>query len=168
MLKLQYFGHLRGRTDSLEKTLMLGKFEGGRRRGQQRMKWLMSSWIWSMWVWTSSGNWLWIGEPYPVDHIVSDLSTMPAHFGWPHRAWLSFIELDKAVVLVRLDWLVFCDYGFSVSAFWCPLATPTVLLGFLLPWTWGISSTLLQQSAAIVPYLGWGVSPHRLPSWPWT
>ena len=38
MLKLQYFGHLRGRTDSLEKTLMLGKFEGGRRRGQQRMK----------------------------------------------------------------------------------------------------------------------------------
>ena len=39
-LKLQYFGHLMGRTDSLEKTLMLGKIEGGRRRGQQRMKWL--------------------------------------------------------------------------------------------------------------------------------
>ena len=38
----------------------------------------------------------------------------PAHLGWPHRAWLSFIELDKAVVLVWLDWLVFCDYGFSV------------------------------------------------------
>ena len=40
----------------------------------------------------------------------------PACFGWPHTAWLSFIELDKAVVLVLLDWLVFCDYGFSVSA----------------------------------------------------
>ena len=40
MLKLQYFGHLMRRTDSLEKTLMLGKFEGGRRRGQQRMRWL--------------------------------------------------------------------------------------------------------------------------------
>ena len=39
-LKLQYFGHLMRRTDSLEKTLMLGKFEGGRRRGQQRMRWL--------------------------------------------------------------------------------------------------------------------------------
>ena len=39
-LKLQYFGHLMQRTDSLEKTLMLGKIEGGRRRGRQRMMWL--------------------------------------------------------------------------------------------------------------------------------
>ena len=38
-LKLQYFGYLMRRTDSLEKTLMLGKIEGGRRRGQQRMRW---------------------------------------------------------------------------------------------------------------------------------
>ena len=38
--KLQYFGHLMQRTDSLEKTLMLGKIEGGRRRGQQRVRWL--------------------------------------------------------------------------------------------------------------------------------
>ena len=41
-LKLQYFGHLMQRTDSLEKTLMLGKIEGRRKRGQQRMKWLDS------------------------------------------------------------------------------------------------------------------------------
>jgi len=40
MLKLQYFGHLMRRTDLLEKTLMLGKTEGRRRRGQQRMRWL--------------------------------------------------------------------------------------------------------------------------------
>ena len=39
-LKLEYFGHLMQRTDSMEKTLMLGKIEGGRRRGQQRMRWL--------------------------------------------------------------------------------------------------------------------------------
>ena len=39
-LKLQYFGHLMQRTDSLEKTLMLGRIEGGRRRGRQRMRWL--------------------------------------------------------------------------------------------------------------------------------
>ena len=39
-LKLQHFGHLMGRTDSLEKTLMLGKIEGRRRKGQQRMRWL--------------------------------------------------------------------------------------------------------------------------------
>ena len=41
-LKLQYFGHLRRRADSLEKTLMLGKIEGDRRRGQQRIRWLDS------------------------------------------------------------------------------------------------------------------------------
>ena len=40
MLKLQYFGHLMPRTDSLKKTLMLGKIEGRRRRGHQRMRWL--------------------------------------------------------------------------------------------------------------------------------
>ena len=39
-LKLQYFGHLMRRTDSFKKTLMLGKIEGGTRRGQQRMRWL--------------------------------------------------------------------------------------------------------------------------------
>ena len=41
-LKLQYFGHLMQRTDSLEKTLLLGKIEGSRRRGRQRMRWLDS------------------------------------------------------------------------------------------------------------------------------
>ena len=40
MLKLQYFGHLMGRTDSLEKTLKLGRIEGRRKRGRQRMRWL--------------------------------------------------------------------------------------------------------------------------------
>ena len=39
-LKLQYFGHLMRRTNSLEKTLLLGKIEGGKRRGQKRMRWL--------------------------------------------------------------------------------------------------------------------------------
>ena len=101
-----------------------------------------------------------------MDHILSNLSTMTPLSWVAPQAWLSFIELDKAVVLVWLDWLVFCEYGFSVFALWCLLATPTILLGFLLPWAWGISSWLLQQSAAIAPYLGWGVSPHRCPSWP--
>ena len=63
------------------------------------------------------------------------------------------------------DWLVFCDYGFSVSALWCPLATPTILLRFLLPWTWGISSQLLQQSVATAPYLGGG---HFSLPWTWS
>ena len=112
----------------------------------------------------------WSGLPFPspVDHILLDLSTMTCPSWVAPWAWLSFIEIDKAVVLVWLDWLVFCEYGFSVSALWCPLATPTVLLEFLLPWAWGMSSQLLQQSTATAPYLGWGLSPHRLPSWPST
>ena len=65
----------------------------------------------------------------------------PSRLGWPHTAWLSFTESDTTVVLWS-DWLVLCDYGFSVSSLWCPLAAPTVLLGFLLPRTWGISSPL--------------------------
>ena len=56
-LKLQYFGHLIQRTDSLEKALMLGKFEGRRRRGRQRMRWLdVSPTRWT-WVWVDSRSW---------------------------------------------------------------------------------------------------------------
>ena len=62
-LKLQYFGHLMRRIDSLEKTLMLGKTEDRRRRGGQRMRWLdgiTNSWTW---VWAGSGSWWWTGRP---------------------------------------------------------------------------------------------------------
>ena len=109
----------------------------------------------------------WSGLPFPspVDHTLQTSPPWPDRLGWPDMAWFS--DLDKTVVLWS-DWLVFCDYGISVSALWCPLATPTVLLGFLLPWMWGVSSWLLQQSAATAPYLGRGVSSHGCPSWPWT
>ena len=113
-------------------------------------------------------NWSGLPFPSPVDHILPDLSTMTRPSWVAPRAWLSSTELDKAVVLVWLDWLVFCEYGFSVSALWCALATPTILLGFLLPWAWGISLRLLQQGAAAAAYLGWGVSPHCCLSWPST
>ena len=57
--KLQYSGHLMWRTDSLEKTLMLGKIEGGRRGWDG---WMASP-TWWMWVWVSSGSWWWTGKP---------------------------------------------------------------------------------------------------------
>ena len=66
------------------------------------------------------------------------------------------------------DWLVVCDYGLNVSALWCCLTTPTVLVEFLLPWSWGIYSRLLQQSAATAPFFRPGVSYQGCPSWPWT
>ena len=102
----------------------------------------------------------WSGLPFlsPVDHILSDLSTMPSCLGWPHRAWLSFIELDKAVVrviqLASFLWLWFqcvCLLMPSCNTY-CPTwVSLTLDVGYLfmaapakrsrcsLPWTWGSS-----------------------------
>ena len=62
-LKLQYFGHLMQRTDLFEKTLMLGKIEGRRRRGQQRMRWLDGITNSVEWVWVNSRSCWWTGRP---------------------------------------------------------------------------------------------------------
>ena len=62
--KHQYFDHLMWRTDSLEKILMLGKIEGGRRRGRQRMRWLDGiTDVMETLVWVNSGSWWWTGKP---------------------------------------------------------------------------------------------------------
>ena len=63
MLKLQYFGHLMWRTDSFEKTLMLGKIEGKRRRGRQRMRWLDGITNLMDMTWVNSGSWWWTERP---------------------------------------------------------------------------------------------------------
>ena len=63
-LKLQYFGHVMWRTDSLEKTLMLGEIEGGGRKGRQRWDGWMASPIQLLWVWASSGSWWWDREAW--------------------------------------------------------------------------------------------------------
>ena len=62
-LKLQYFGHLRRRGDSLEKTLRLGGIGGRRRRVRQRMWWLDGITDQWTWVWVNSGSWWWTGRP---------------------------------------------------------------------------------------------------------
>ena len=62
-LKLQYFGHLMWRADSFEKTLMLGKIEGRKRKGCQKMRWWMASLTQWTWVWINSRIWWWTGRP---------------------------------------------------------------------------------------------------------
>ena len=62
-LKLQYFGYLMWSTDSLEKTLILRRIEGRRRRGWQRMDGWMTSPTWCTWIWVNSGSWWWSGRP---------------------------------------------------------------------------------------------------------
>ena len=63
MLKLQYFGHLMRRADSLEKPLMLGRTEGGRRRGWQRTRWLDGITDSMVMSWVNSRSWWWTGKP---------------------------------------------------------------------------------------------------------
>ena len=62
-LKLQYFGYLMRRADSFEKTLMLGKFEGKRRRGRQRTRWLDGIINSMAMSWVNSGSWWWTKRP---------------------------------------------------------------------------------------------------------
>ena len=62
-LKLQYFGHLMRRVDSLEKTLMLGRIGGRRRKGRHRLDGRMASLTRWTWVWVNSGSWWWTGRP---------------------------------------------------------------------------------------------------------
>ena len=70
-LKLHYFGHLMQRTDSLEKTLMLGKIEGRRSSGDFGWDgWMASPTQWT-WVWASSGSWWWTGKPHVLEFMVS-------------------------------------------------------------------------------------------------
>ena len=78
----------------------------------------------------------------------------------------------SVMILPTASWLAHRNsqdsgHWFNLSAFWCPLSTPAVLLGFLLPWTWGIFSWLLQQSAVAAPHLGRGVAPLGRCPWPW-
>ena len=76
-LKLQYFGHLMGRTDSLGKTLLLGKTEGRRRRGRRKLRWLdgMTQWTW---VWASSGSWWWTGNP----GVLQSMGSQKVRYDW--------------------------------------------------------------------------------------
>ena len=77
-LKLQYFGHLMRRTDSFEKTLMLGKTEGRRRRGQQRRDgWMASRTQWT-WVWVNSRSWCWTGRP----GVLQSMGSQKAGHNW--------------------------------------------------------------------------------------
>ena len=84
MLKLQYFGHLMGRMDSFKKTLMLGKIEGGRRRG---MRWLRGwdGWITSpmSWVWVNSGRWT--GKPSMLQSM--GLQSQTRLSNWTELNW---------------------------------------------------------------------------------
>ena len=90
-LKLQYFGHLIRRTDSLEKTLMLGKIEGSRRRGQQRMRWLDDITNSMDMHLVGSGSWWWTGRPGVPQSMGSQRvgHNWMTKLNWTELKWLS-------------------------------------------------------------------------------
>ena len=113
--------------------------------------------------------------PSPVGHILSDLSTM-THLSWvAPRAWLSFIELDKSVVLVWLDWLVFCEYGFSLwyillgiclASCMCTVLRCSVMSTLCNPMNGSPPSSFVHGifQARILAWVA--ISPSRGSSWP--
>ena len=78
-LKLQYFGHVMQRTDSLEKTLMLGKIEAGEERDDRGWDgWMASLTRWT-WIWVNSGSWWWTGRPGMLRFLGLDTTE---HLNW--------------------------------------------------------------------------------------
>ena len=100
-LKLQYFGHLMRRADSFEKTLMLGKIEGGRRRGQQRMRWLdgiNDSMDMSL---SKPGSWWWTGRPGALQSMGSQRVTDD----WATEVnWKVYRRLYRTNLLYDITW----------------------------------------------------------------
>ena len=77
-LKLQYFGHLMRRTDSFEKTLMLGRLKVGREGNGRGWDGWMASTTWWAWVWVSSGSWWWTGKP----GVLQSMGSQRVRHGW--------------------------------------------------------------------------------------
>ena len=119
-LKLQYFGHLIRRTDSLGKTLMLGKIEGRRRRGQQRMRWWMASPTWWTWVWASSKSWWWTGKPGMLQSTGSQRvgHDWATELNWPKRVTrgqhaVVFRETHIRIAVRCLFFQQKCEFAFN-------------------------------------------------------
>ena len=100
-LKLQYFGHLMQRTSSLGKILMLGKIEGRRKRGRQRMRWLMASLPQWTWVWVDSGSWWWTGKP----SVLQSMGSQRVGHNWGTE--LNWTESFLFLIKRKLSWVFF-------------------------------------------------------------
>ena len=115
-LKLQYFGHLMWRTDSLEKTLMLEKIECGRRRGRQRMRRLdvpPTQWTW---VWASSGNWWWTGK----HGVLQSMGSQRVRHNWVAELnWYFNYWKNKGLYIVaHLSWKLSEDKRWCYPSFY--------------------------------------------------
>ena len=97
-LKLQYFGHLMQRADSFENTLMLGKVEGRRRRGRERLRWLNGITDSMTWVWVNSGSWWWTGRP----GVLRFMWSQRVGHDWATLLLLLFIKITAVTATMKL------------------------------------------------------------------
>ena len=163
-LKLQYFGQLMWRTDSFEKTLMLGKIEG-RGEGDNRgwAGWMASPTRWT-WVWVNSGSWWWTGRPGVLQFMGSQRvrHNWATELNWTdvHRSSVFFV-LDRAFlsvsfmrawsecmglrvhVIVKIpctgEWRVLEAYGLGLATYLYDLRWITTSVAFVLSsakWCW--------------------------------
>ena len=118
-LKLQCFGHLMRRHDSFEKILMLGKIEGRRRRGQQRIRWLMASLTQWTWVWVDSRSWWWTGRP----RVLCFMGSQGIGHGWATELNWSLAWRILSIILIA------CEMSAIVRQFGHSLALPFFGIG---------------------------------------
>ena len=147
-LKLQYFGHLMRRVDSLEKTLMLGGIGGRRKRGRQRMRWLDGITDSMDWVWVNSGSWWWTGRPGVLRFMGSqkvghDWATELTD--WRQTNFSSgcqWLSLNKTNVIFSVTVNIKYSYhpGIKVSAY-----RPAAFIPFPHPASFTLSSLVVIQ-----------------------
>ena len=145
-LKLQSFGHLMRRTDSLEKTLMLGKIEGRRRRGWQSIRWLDGITESTDMIWASSGGWWRIGKPGVLQFLwlqrvwhdwatELNLDQLIAHYisfyllGHVSCFPFRLLDINSWLIFIFFLWILWMFYS---SVFWPPFFQMRSLLLILL------------------------------------
>ena len=179
-LKLQYFGHLMWRTDSFEKSLMLGMTEGGRRRGRQRMRWLdgITDSMDSNGVWVNSWNWWWPGRP----GVLQSMRLQRVRHNWA-------IELTDWVINFPFSWVsLVAQMVKNLPSIWeiqvqplgwddpveKEMATHSSILAWRIPWTeelvgsspWGQKELNMTNSNAFTFHFLWNVKcslPYFMP-----
>ena len=141
---------------SLEKTLMLGGTGDGRRRGRQRMRWLMASLTWWTWVWVNSGSWWWTGRPGVLWFMGSQRvgHDWVTELNWTDSSeildlYLDFVKLTVLKSLLNLLQYCFCC-SYVLGTCFCSLFLAKTLAGsqlsnqgsHLLPMHWKAGLTL--------------------------
>ena len=155
-LKLQYFGYLMQRADSFEKTLMLGKIEGRRRRGQQRMGWLDGITDWWTWVWVDSGSWWWTGRP----GVLRFMGSQRVRHDWTTELnWTLIITALKVLFINSTIWSswasIDCFYSWPWVTFFSSFTCLVIWISSWTLWIIYLGESWISLSSYFIWYFTW-------------